>query len=52
MIPLTPSELATVLAALRMFQRNPDPTDPHFEDAPALSLDEIDELCERFCLGG
>lgn len=45
-------ELATVLAALRFWQRRCDPRDPEMEiatdgDIEALSDSEIDTLCER-----
>lgn len=46
-------ELATVLAALRFWQRRCDPRDPEMEIATdddnieALGDDEIDTLCER-----
>jgi hypothetical protein len=44
---LNERELATVLAALRIFQRDPDPTMEHFDEVEPLSADEIDELCEE-----
>jgi len=40
-------EIATILAALRMFQSNPDPDMTHFEECEPLSDDEIDDLCSR-----
>lgn len=49
---LTDRELATVLAALRYWQIDLDanngvPICEHFEDVTPLTVDEIDELCER-----
>ncbi len=49
---LSGRELATVLAAIRFWQRRADPRDPEMEIATddgqeALSDDEIDALCER-----
>ena len=52
---LTPRELATVLAALRFYQRcllgGPSTFDSYAESDIAgedpLDLDEIDDLCER-----
>jgi hypothetical protein len=51
---LSDRELATVLAALRHWQRQRErtpgalPGGPHhFEDVTPLSAQEIDELCER-----
>jgi hypothetical protein len=47
---MTDSELATILSALRYFQANLDDgkeaCEDHFKDAPALTYDEIDALCE------
>jgi hypothetical protein len=47
---ITDSELATILSALRYFQANLDDgkeaCEDHFKDAPALTYDEIDALCE------
>lgn len=53
----TDRELATVLAALRQWQRDTpkmlpfepgdDRTDTHFEDHLPLTVEEIDDLCER-----
>lgn len=40
-------ETATIIAALRKFQENPDPNMDHFNDVDPLSSDEIDELCQR-----
>jgi hypothetical protein len=55
---LTDRELATVLAALRYWQQelaaNNDaaPISDHFQDGPTpLTVDEIDDLCERLNLG-
>ncbi len=49
---LTPSELATVLAALRHWQQHLQRAGtafadgfPHFSNEPPLSVDEIDVLC-------
>jgi len=39
-------ELATILAALRLFQKQ-HPDTEHFEDVEPLNDDEIDSLCER-----
>ena len=47
---LSERELATVLAALRVWQANPVPpasVAAHFEEYSPLSAAEIDELCER-----
>lgn len=44
-------ETATVLAALRTFQRRPDAQLPHFDEIAPLSVDEIDCLCERINTG-
>lgn len=54
---LTDRELATILAALRYWQQdlaeNPDgPISEHFEEATPLTVEEIDELCERLNRGG
>lgn len=52
---LTARELATVLAALRYWQRDPAVAQHweylHFEDVAPLTTDEIDELCERLNQG-
>jgi hypothetical protein len=56
---LDPSDIATILAALRMFQRHYEEHDaeeikadwPHFEDAPPLGTDDIDTLCEEINCG-
>lgn len=39
-------ELATILAALRLFQEQ-RPNTEHFEEVEPLNNDEIDTLCER-----
>jgi hypothetical protein len=48
---LTSRELATVLAALRHWQQdlaqNQRPISEHFADETPLSVEEIDDLCER-----
>jgi hypothetical protein len=50
---LTGEELATILAALRLWQQqtlaqqNPTAVWPQFHDARCLSIPEIDELCEK-----
>lgn len=49
---LTGRELATVLAALRYWQMELEEPDfeangPHFADHAALTVEEIDDLCER-----
>ena len=49
---LTPRELATVLAALRYWQRSltegaTPPITEHFADATPLDAGAIDDLCER-----
>ena len=53
--PLTDRELATVLAALRRWQQdlaeNDGPISAHFADQTPLSVEEIDELCERLNCG-
>ena len=53
---LNDSELSTVLAALRMWQRHTDSNTSamhhHFEEVAALTEDEIDALCERLNCGG
>lgn len=50
---LTYAELSTVLAALRHFQDTRDDLVdmPHFEGVEALTVDEIDSLCERLNCG-
>lgn len=47
-------QMATILAALRMFQKadkNYREEMPHFETAPALDDDGIDDLCEYLNCG-
>jgi hypothetical protein len=46
---LTKRETATILAALRLFQKRRAEGErmPHFEDELPLDDLEIDELCER-----
>lgn len=44
---LTDRELATVLAALRLFQNHPANRMIHFTDVKPLTNDDIDDLCER-----
>lgn len=50
---LTDKELATVLAALRYWQDDLEENNGHpaileyFEEVDPLSVDEIDELCEK-----
>jgi len=49
---LSPSQLATVLAALRYWQAELqesdfEPNGPHFQDQDPLGVEEIDALCER-----
>ena len=47
---LSSRELATVLAALRLWQdvaKGSDGGMPHFDDQPPLSVEEINKLCER-----
>lgn len=56
---LTSAELATILAALRLWQqtvgdlRNALPTElrEHFTDTEPLGLSDIDDLCERLNFG-
>lgn len=47
-------DTATILAALRFWQRQTEPKDRdcfgHFEDVRPLRDDEIDELCEKINL--
>lgn len=48
--PFTERELATILAALRLFQearRNNAPLSEHFEEIEPLTTSEIEALCER-----
>lgn len=44
---LSPRELATVLAALRLFQEQRPTHMVHFTEVPALANDQIDGLCDR-----
>ncbi len=44
---ITEKELATVLAALRKFQKSPAINAEHFKDVRPLTANQIDELCER-----
>lgn len=48
---MTSKQLATVLASLRLFQRDMQANTHnmylHFEDEDPLTADEIDELCEE-----
>lgn len=50
-VALNYSELSTVLAALRLFQKLPredvSRIMPHFADVPPLTADQIDALCQR-----
>ena len=50
-VQLTERELATVLAALRYWQQdlaeNEGPISEHFAEVTPLSVEEIDDLCER-----
>jgi hypothetical protein len=50
-VKLNDRELATVLAALRLFQSRPCNM-PHFEDVTPLDTGEIDSLCERINCNG
>jgi hypothetical protein len=55
-VELSPRDLATVLATLRMWQslliRGEAPTDSdHFDEDAPLDVDEIEELCERINCG-
>ena len=49
---LNESEMSTLLAALRLWQRElirsglPEWADEYFRDCESLTLDQIDELCE------
>jgi hypothetical protein len=54
---LTSRQLATVLAALRLFQKerggfNRPEWYPHFADVKPLTDRQIDTLCERLNCGG
>ncbi len=49
---LSDRELATLLAALRYWQQDlteseEGPISEHFEDVEPLTVEEIDDLCER-----
>lgn len=49
-VKLSKRELATVLAALRTFQKEEEAyrnAMPHFEDVKPITNEEIDTLCER-----
>jgi hypothetical protein len=53
---LTLTELATVLAALRYWQRMTDEAtrgniSEHFDEEEPLTDDDIDELCEKLNVG-
>jgi len=61
-VTLTDRELATVLASLRYFQNGIGSFDllddftrpdqfPHFDEVTPLTIDEIDQLCERLNMG-
>jgi hypothetical protein len=51
--PLNEAETSTLLAALRLWQRElmrsglPEWADEYFRDCEPLTIDQIDELCER-----
>ena len=53
-IQLSDRELATVLAALRYWQQdlaeNDGPISEHFDEHTPLTVEEIDDLCERLNL--
>jgi len=54
--PFTDRELATILASLRYWQRDlaaneEGPISEHFNEHTPLTVDEIDELCERINCG-
>jgi len=52
--PLSASETATVLAALRLWQETANALDEfpeHFADAKPLDAEEIDALCEAINCG-
>ncbi|MBM4072699.1 MAG: hypothetical protein FJ271_27800 [Planctomycetes bacterium] len=55
MIQISDRELATVLAALRYWQQdlaeNDGPISEHFAEQTPLSVEEIDDLCERLNFG-
>lgn len=44
-------QLSTILAALRMFQENPDESMEHFIDCQPLNNTEIEDLCEQLNIG-
>jgi hypothetical protein len=54
---LNESEMSTLLAALRLWQRElcrsglPEWADEYFRDCEPLTIDQIDELCERLNCG-
>jgi hypothetical protein len=54
---LNESEMSTLLAALRLWQRVlsrsglPEWADEYFRDCEPLTVDQIDELCERLNCG-
>lgn len=57
-VHITPRDLATVLAALRYWQQDlaendgAGPISPdHFDDCEPLTVEEIDDLCERLNVG-
>lgn len=55
--PIGSRELATILAALRYWQRALEPagippTHAHFQEHDAMTCEQIDELCERLNCGG
>jgi hypothetical protein len=54
-IRLNERELATVLAPLRYWQQhlaeNDNPISEHFADQTPLTVEEIDDLCERLNCG-
>ena len=48
---LTDRELSTILAALRKFQTSPSTDSGYFRDHRPLTVNQIDELCERLNCG-
>lgn len=54
-VNLSKRDLATVLAALRSWQRMTEkegvPASEHFDDETSLNSGEIDNLCERLNFG-
>lgn len=48
-------EMSTILAALRIYQERADRAEvrdmDHFEDCDALTVEEVDELCEKINFG-